>query len=223
MAQLIEADWPAPAGVRAFTTTRPQDQFTSLAELTGARKAVLELQQVHGTGVISAGEWCPEVSADACISDVVDVACRVVTADCLPLLICNLQGTEIAAVHAGWRGLCAGIIETTLAAMKSPNSELMVWLGPAISQAHFEVGAEVREQFLDQAIGDTAATSDCFLPGAAEKYFADLYQLARIRLDQCGAGSVYGGAYCTYGAPEQFYSYRRDGASQRMQSIIYQL
>ena len=175
MALLIEADWPAPAGIRAFTTTRPQDQHTSLVELTGARKAVLELHQVHGTAVVRADDWYPGVSADACISGVADVACRVLTADCLPLLICNLQGTEIAAVHAGWRGLCAGVIETTLAAMTSPNAELMVWLGPAISQAHFEVGAEVREQFLGQAIGHSAVTSACFLPAAGDKYFADLY------------------------------------------------
>lgn len=224
MAVLIEADWPAPAGVRAFTTTRPQDQYTSLEELTGVRKTVLELQQVHGTAVVRAGDWMPGVEADACVSDEAHSACRVLTADCLPLLICNRQATEIAAVHAGWRGLCAGVIEATLAAMATPVTDLLVWLGPAISQAHFEVGGEVRQQFLDQAgSGHRDATSRCFLPGAADKYFADLYELARLRLACCGIHTTYGGTRCTYAEPERFYSYRRDGASERMQSFIYRL
>ncbi len=156
------------------------------------------------------------LNADASFSQIPGVICTVMTADCLPLLICNQQGTEVAAVHAGWRGLCDGIIENTLQLFSQPTA-CLAWLGPAISQPAFEVGEEVRAAFIRQDPGAAAA----FVPGDTSKWFADLYMLARQRLARCGVSAVYGGDFCTYGQPAEFFSYRRDGITGRMASAIW--
>ena len=155
--------------------------------------------------------------ADAAFTTEPGVVATVMTADCLPLLICNRAGTEVAAVHAGWRGLAAGVIEQTLACFQSPAAELLVWLGPAIGPTAFEVGSEVRAIFMAQ----NPLVSDAFVALSAEKYLADLYQLARLRLQQSGVTAIYGAEYCTYSDQQRFFSYRRDGQTGRMASSVW--
>ena len=143
--------------------------------------------------------------------------CAVLTADCLPVLLCDEDGTVVAAAHAGWRGLCAGVIERTLRAMNRPAEALLAYLGPAIGPKAYEIGTDVREAFLAaDPLSDSA-----FAPGKPGKYYADLYALARQRLARGGVARIFGGGYCTYTERERFYSYRRDGATGRMASLIW--
>jgi YfiH family protein len=227
--QLIEADWPAPASVRAFTTTRSLPDEALLASYLPEHSRICRLRQVHGRAVVNAAAQGVElgtraqalIEADACFSRAPRHACRVLTADCLPVLICNEQGTEVAAVHAGWRGLAAGVIENCVAQLRSAPAKLLVWLGPAISQDAFEVGEEVCSAFVSAApdyLQD--ATRACFRAAEQGKYFADLYALARLRLNELGISRVTGGDYCTFSQTELFYSYRRDASSGRMISVI---
>lgn len=239
---LLYPDWPAPATVKAVSSTRlggvSEGGFSSLnlgahvgdelqavntnrqrfSELAALPAAPVWLNQVHGTRVLQLPLAAQaDVTADASYSRQAAQVCLVMTADCLPLLICNREGTEVAAVHAGWRGLVAGVIEQTLACFQSPASELLVWLGPAIGPSAFEVGREVRAAFVAQ---NPLATSG-FVALNAEKYLADLYQLARLRLQQHGITAIYGAEYCTYSDPERFFSYRRDGQTGRQASAIW--
>jgi hypothetical protein len=138
-------------------------------------------------------------------------------ADCLPVLFCNRAGTRVAAAHAGWRGLCQGVLEQAVAQFDDP-AEVMAWLGPAIGPGQFEVGAEVREAFIEQ---DPEAR-EAFVPGStADHFLADLYQLARQRLKSAGVAQIYGGHWCTFSEPDRFFSYRRDGVTGRMASLIF--
>jgi len=139
------------------------------------------------------------------------------TADCLPVLLCARDGNEIAAVHAGWRGLAAGVIEAAVAALTTANEEIMAWFGPAISQPAFEVGAEVKQAFVQQ---DPAAAA-AFVENDRGRWQADLYMLARQRLRAVAVNEIFGGGLCTHADPERFYSYRRDGETGRMLSFIY--
>lgn len=240
MLNVIKPDWPAPSHVQAFTTTRQggisQGLYAALnlglhvndqTEHVLANRALLRkqlpsepvwLEQVHGTTVVPAQIYPIPPIADAVYSHSPQQVCAVQTADCLPLLLCDQAGTHVAAVHAGWRGLAAGIIEQTLAVFADPQ-QLLAWLGPAIGPNAFEVGAEVREQFIDAAPEAIAA----FRPSPrAGHWFADLYQLARQRLRRHGVTQIFGGIYCTYTERELFYSYRRDGAhTGRMASLIW--
>jgi len=229
--RLIEPDWDAPAAIRACTFSRdlrgePGESTLRdwLAERGGCpvRPVLARLKQVHGVRVAESGRAAPDRPADACFSRSPGAVCAVRTADCLPVLICDRQGGEVAAVHAGWRGLAAGVIEATLSRLHSPGSELMAWMGPAISQRHFEVGPEVREVFLDSApVGGREDSAACFLPGRDDRYMADLYGLARLRLSAAGLEHIGGGDYCTYSDASRFHSYRRDGASAgRLYSLI---
>ncbi|ELT99731.1 hypothetical protein CAPTEDRAFT_95249, partial [Capitella teleta] len=178
----------------------------------------LWLKQVHGVEVADAGTDNQEVEADASASHESGAACTVLTADCLPVLFCNLDGTVVAAAHAGWKGLAAGVLEATIKSMGVPPETVMAWLGPAISQRNFEIGPEVREQFLAEDIG----CSEAFISGRGDRWFADLYSLACRRLNRFGVNRIYGGEFCSYDQPELFYSYRRDGkASGRMASLIW--
>jgi YfiH family protein len=147
--------------------------------------------------------------------------CAVLTADCLPLLMCDEDGSVVAAVHAGWRGLCSGVIEQTLRVVDRPAAALLAYLGPAIGPAAYEVGAEVRAAFIAADPGRDAEAEAAFTPGKPGKFHADLYALARRRLARSGVLRVYGGAYCTYTERERFFSYRRDGATGRMASLIW--
>ena len=208
----ICADWPAPAGIIAGTTLRD-----SSYELPAEAQI---LNQVHGTTVVKARSALFESGtpdADAIVADTPGSICVVRTADCLPILFCAMDGTEIGAAHAGWRGLVAGIVEETVAAMHTPAQELIAWFGPAISQPCFEVGAEVRDAFLAVDADARAA----FTQNDRGRWQADLYRLARQRLRGAGVTEVFGGGLCTYTDATRCYSYRRDGTTGRMLSFVY--
>ena len=207
----IAADWPAPDNVIAGTTLR-NGNIESL-RLPGDP---CWLKQVHGADVVAAGRYDSPPIADASVGDQPGDVCVVRTADCLPVLFCSVDGSEIAAAHAGWRGLAAGILEATIRRMAHDPGELMVWMGPAISQAAFEVGGEVRAAFVDQ---DTGA-ADCFESNRRGRWQADLYALARRRLKTAGVSACHGGGLCTFADAERFFSYRRDADSGRMVSFI---
>lgn len=233
------ADWPAPANVRACTTLRhgagasapPCDSFNlgtrsgddaaasnraALRELLRLPSEPCWLRQVHGTGVIrDPGDDEPQ--ADAAVSSAADVVLAVLTADCLPVLLCADDGSEIGAAHAGWRGLAAGVLEHTVAALRTPPQRLLVWLGPAAGPDAYEVGAEVREAFVGRDAGAAAA----FAPTRPGHWHCDLYALARRRLAALGVGRVHGGGLCTITDPARFYSHRRDARTGRMATLIW--
>jgi YfiH family protein len=173
------------------------------------------LEQTHSDIVIDAGQATTLQQADASYSDKAGVVCAVMTADCLPVLICTKDGQKIAAIHAGWKGLLAGIISNTLMALNS--NEVLVWLGAAISARCFEVGEEVRAAFVAKS-PDFAAG---FRVTGNNKYLADIYQLARIELAARGIHAVYGGEFCTYTDKDRFYSYRRETQTGRMATLIW--
>jgi purine-nucleoside/S-methyl-5'-thioadenosine phosphorylase / adenosine deaminase len=233
--------WPATERVRAVSTTRhggtsrPPYDALNLAEHVGdeavavaANRVQLRqalqlpampawLQQVHGVRVVNAAGVTAPVAADAAYALEPGVVCAVLTADCLPVLLCDRGGHAVAAAHAGWRGLAAGVIEQTIAAMPAPGGELMAWLGPAISAAAYVVGEEVRDTFMSHdPMAETA-----FRPAADGRWHADLYRLARQRLQSQGVAAIHGGGFCTWQDPVRFYSYRRDGVTGRMASLIW--
>ncbi|MBM3116212.1 peptidoglycan editing factor PgeF [Jeongeupia naejangsanensis] len=233
-------DWPAPARVRALQTTRsggvslppyagfnlgdhvgddPQAVATNRAALAAGLPAVpLWLTQVHGTTVLDAGQPQADNTADASIAYGTGAVCAIMTADCLPVLMCNDQGTVVGAAHAGWRGLCNGVLEATVAAMHVPGESLMAWLGPTIGRDAFEVGSDV----LDAFTAHDAQAAQAFRPAtAAGKYWADIELLARQRLAALGITRVYGGGLCTVSDPARWFSYRRDRTTGRMASLIW--
>jgi len=175
------------------------------------------LKQVHGTVVAKADMIVEPVEADAAVSFTAGMVCAVLTADCLPVLFCDRQGTRVAAAHAGWRGLAAGVLEAAAAAMQCPSSDILAWLGPAIGPQAFEVGEEVREAF----VRDLPAAARAFTPRQSGKWLADIYELARLRLARAGVREVYGGGLCTYSDSERFYSYRREKATGRMAALVW--
>ncbi len=208
----IQADWPAPAGIVAGTTLR-----SGSFELPGQPQL---LHQVHGTRAVHIGSTdfagaAPK--ADAAVANRSGDVCVVQTADCLPVLLCSKDGAEIAAAHAGWRGLVAGVIEETIATMSSGPDDLLAWFGPAISQRAFEVGGEVREAFLEESI----EAASCFVENESGRWQADLYGLATQRLQQAGVAAIFGGGLCTFTDAERFFSYRRDGTTGRLLSFIH--
>lgn len=236
-------DWPAPANIHAVTTTRiggvSQGAFDSmnladhveddpeavqtnrdrLKEKLGLQAEPFWLSQEHGTQVINAMDANPGTKADGAYSSQSGDVCAVLTADCLPVLLCNQAGTRVAAVHAGWRGLLAGVIETALDNMKVSGSEVLAWLGPAIGPDAFEVGSEIRSQFVARHPQATDAFQQN--PHKQDKWLADIIQLARLRLSLKGVSQVYGGNWCTFADKNRFYSYRRDGVTGRMASLIW--
>ena len=242
MSDSIVPDWPAPVNVHAFTTTRNGPGVSELpfyrfnlgarcgddpAAVVRNRQALqaqyalpsqpLWLHQVHGIDVAKDGEsFNQEPMADAAVTSVSDNVLAVLTADCLPVLFCNAAGTEIAAAHAGWRGLAAGVLEETAAAMQSPPDTLMAWLGPAAGALRYEIGEEVRQAFL---ASDTQAAS-AFTPTRPGHFLIDLYALARQRLRHAGVARIYGGGYCTL-SDIRFYSHRREQRTGRMASVIW--
>jgi hypothetical protein len=234
----IIPNWPAPANVHALQTTRlggcslpPYDSLNLGAHVGDDTMRVernrnllndvlpsepVWLEQVHGTEVALAEAVGCRTVADACISRKKNAVCVVMTADCLPVLLCDRDGTVVGAAHAGWRGLANGVLEATVKAMDVAPDRLMAWLGPAIGPTAFEVGAEVREVFVQHDVAADAA----FTP-ITEKYLADIYQLACQRLQAAGITQISGGDFCTYTERERFFSYRRDGATGRMASFIW--
>jgi len=235
-------DWPAPAGVCCLSTTRrggfSQGKYSSLNlgdHVGDDPQAVLAnrhwladrvsgepcwLNQVHGITVmdaaaVAAGGQRPD--ADAAFARQTGVICTVMTADCLPVLLCDDRGRIVAAAHAGWRGLLDGVLEATVAAMAVPGERLLAWLGPAIGPTAFEVGDEVRRAFVERDAGSAAA----FVPASGDKWLADIFMLARQRLATRGVERVFGGNLCTVSDPERFFSYRRDGQTGRMATMVW--
>lgn len=234
----IVPDWPAPPNVHALVTTRaggvsagPYAGF-NLGDHVGddpaavaANRAALRrhlpaepvwLRQVHGIRCVDAAA-ARDTEADAACARAPNVVCAVLTADCLPLLLCDAGGTAVAVVHAGWRGLAAGVVESAVAALGVPGQDLIAWLGPAIGPDSFEVGDEVRAAFVAQ---DPAAAA-AFVPHGAGKWLCDIYRLARQRLARLGVRRLAGAESCTVRERERFFSYRRDGATGRMASLIW--
>ena len=240
--QLLRPDWAAPATVHALATTRTGgastgpyaslnlgDHVGDAAAAVAANRRLLRphfpseplwLRQVHGVEVVEAGESTggdpPE--ADGSVARRAGAVCVILTADCLPVLFCDVAGRVVGAAHAGWRGLLGGVLERTVKAMAVPPEDVLVWLGPAIGPSAFEVGAEVRDAFV--AADPPAAAA--FRPAAAPgKWLADLPALARQRLADVGVEKVHGGDLCTYRDAERFFSYRRDGVTGRLGSFIW--
>lgn len=241
MSSLIIPEWPAPANVRACSTTRtggvsqqPYDSLNLgghvadepehvlknrhlLCDIAGLPAMPLWLNQVHGTHIVTlpyTGTSFPQ--ADACYTRAEGQVCAVMTADCLPVIFCSKDGREVAASHAGWRGLCAGVLENTLATFRSSPEEILAWLGPAIGPQAFEVGPEVRDAF----IAHDPAAAVAFVP-YQQKYFADLWMLARQRLARAGVTAIYGGGRCTYSESGSFFSFRRESVTGRMATLVW--
>lgn len=212
----IEPNWPAPTRVKAYTTLR-QSQAGEINISTDERNNRLRniiplphdpiwIKQVHGTTVLNSPLQDTTYEADAVFSALPDQICAVRTADCLPILLCDLSGTQVAAIHAGWRGLASGIIEETLKKFNLPPAEIIAWLGPAIGPTCFEVRQDVYDAFINH---DSAATKG-FSQFADNHWLANLYTLAELRLQNSGISKIYGKEYCTFSDEERFYSYRRD-------------
>ncbi len=240
----ITPDWPLPEGIRAASTLRYPGNADSLSEgvfaglnlgahvgdkpaqVAANRQflcatlalphAPVWLQQVHGTTVLNVAHAKQGQAADALVAYGEGV-CAVMTADCLPVLFCDMQGRAVAAAHAGWRGLLGGVLENTVSAMGTRPPLLMAWLGPAIGARAFAVGREVVDAFVDQQ----ADAAHCFVQQDDNHWLADIYALARLRLHMAGVRDIYGGDHCTYTREDQFYSYRRDGQTGRMASLIW--
>jgi polyphenol oxidase len=234
----ITPNWPAPSQVKALQTTRhggvsiaPYHSLNLGAHVNDNPQHVAKnrqllnrfvptepvwLNQVHGTTVINAAQSGCLENADASFAHKTNVVCVAMTADCLPVLLCNNQGTVVAAVHAGWRSLCDGVIEETINAMGVNAQDLMAWLGPAIGPDAFEVGSEVRAQFMD-----VDANAELAFKAHGEKWLGNLYLIAKQRLARCGVTQVYGEINCTYSNEEDFFSFRRDGVSGRMATLIW--
>lgn len=177
----------------------------------------LWLNQVHGAEVIEAGDWRAGVEADAIVVREPGVCAAVLTADCMPVLFASEDGQVVAAAHAGWRGLAAGVLARTVRAMAVPPAEILAWIGPAISQPHYEVGDEVRSAFTEQ----DELCGHCFAANATGRWQADLKQLAAITLRRAGVWRVADTGRCTYTEPEDFYSHRREAPCGRMATLIW--
>lgn len=243
---VITAKWPAPVNVRALCTTRqggvsqpPWDSLNlgihvgddpehvrknrhRLAQQAGLEEANIGwLNQVHGTDVVELTPGNPQTvpDADASYTRHPGIACAILTADCLPVVLADRAGTVVGAAHAGWRSLCGGVLENLIAAMAVDPSELVAWLGPAIGPQKFEVGPEVRDAFVaNHPESDEAFTSEGARQG---HYLADICHLARIRLVAAGLTDIHGGGFCTVSDIECFYSYRRDGQTGRMATLVW--
>lgn len=241
MLDLITPDWPAPHWVKAYTTTRnggfsdaPYNSL-NLADHVGdnlndvsknrkllqknlhLRKPIIWLKQIHGNIIISADHPTDCLEADAIYSRTKQTICAIQTADCLPVLVCSSSSYCVAAVHAGWKGLSAGILETTMDTLALPPNDILVWLGPAISPKAFIVGEEVLKTFVEN---DSTAIS-AFEPLGNKQWQANLYKLAQQRLHKLGITAIFGGNYCTFSDKDRFFSFRRDKITGRMLSLIW--
>ncbi|GMR03578.1 MAG: purine nucleoside phosphorylase YfiH [Gammaproteobacteria bacterium] len=239
--KFIYPDWSAPKNIKAITTTRvggvscaPFDSF-NLGDCVGdnpddvrRNRALLHetlnlpsdpvwLKQMHGTNVVDASKVESGVEADGGYTDQPGVVCAVLTADCLPVFLCDKEGTKVGLLHAGWRGLAAGIIEAGIRRMRTPAAEILAWLGPGIGPASYEIGDEVRQAFIQKDPDLTGA----FAPSQNGRWLADLYALARRELHAQGVRMISGGDHCTLRESELFFSHRRDGTCGRMASLIW--
>lgn len=239
--QWLTPDWPAPAQVRALTTMRSggvsEGDFASLNvalhvgddpvavaqnrhRLVAAARLPgdpIWLEQVHGIVVVEASVQTATPRADACVARLPAQVCAIQTADCLPVLFCDQSGTRIGAAHAGWRGLVGGVLATTLQALDTEPANVLAWLGPAIEQAAFEVGSEVRDQFIEH----DARNESAFLANARGRWQADIYALARQALRRLGVTQIYGGGFACFADQDRFFSFRRQPRTGRMASLIW--
>lgn len=239
--QYIRPDWPAPPNVRAASTLRAggvsTGEFSSLnlaLHVADEPAAVAEnrrrlrlgldlpaepvwLNQVHGVAVVEAQPRATLAAADASVAHFPGQVCVVMTADCLPVLFCDRAGTRVGAAHAGWRGLVGGVLEETVRALKTPAQDLLAWLGPAIEQRAFEVGEEVREQFMTRDPANVAA----FERNDRGRWQADLYDLARRELARLGVMEISGGGFDVFSDEERFFSYRRNSRTGRMATLVW--
>jgi polyphenol oxidase len=237
----LQPQWPAPAQVKAYTTTRqgghsqaPYHSFNLAAHVGDELQAVnanrqqlfdelslpmmpVWLEQVHGKAVADMAQVTATIAADVAISAVPGKICAVLTADCLPILLCHREGLQVAAVHAGWRGLAAGVIQATGEYLQGDKQAWLAWLGPGISAQGFVVDDKVYREF-GQA---SESYLDAFYPLGPGQWQADLYQIACLQLRSIGITAIYGGEHCTYHEQEQFFSYRRSNNTGRMASLIW--
>jgi polyphenol oxidase len=246
-ASILQPNWPAPPNVHAFTTLRyglgvspaPFDQFNlgnrysadgDKPEHVEANRALLKarfplpneprwLRQVHGVQVLRFDDVIEEIepTADASVTSASSQVLAILTADCLPVLFTSRAGDEVAAAHAGWRGLAAGVLEQTIQSMRTAAGDVIVCLGPGAGPQAYEVGEEVRSAFAAQS----PSAIECFRETRPQHYLVDLYELARQRLHAVGVNAIYGGDQCTISEPEKFFSHRRDQRTGRMASIIW--
>jgi len=237
----LEPNWPAPKHIRAFTTTRqhghsqapfnnfnladyvgddPQAVIGNVEELIDELdlpKSPTWLNQVHGTKAVRIEDCTDTPDADASFTSTKNKICVVRTADCLPILFCNRSGTEVAAVHAGWKGLFAGVIDATIDALATSPDDLLAWMGPALGPEHFEINNGMRADFIDKH-PDNNLGIIC----RNKQWYLDFYKIATMNLQRCGVTQIYGGEHCTFAEEEQFFSYRRDnGVTGRMASLIW--
>ena len=241
--QVINPNWSVPKNIHAFTTTReggvslaPYFSFnlgdhvgdnksavktnrTLLVEKFGLPQTPIFLTQTHSTRVIQLPYSGQNLEADAVYTNVPHQVCAVMTADCLPVLFTTASGNEVAAAHAGWRGLCNGVLEETVKYFQAKPEDIIAWFGPAIGPTAFQVGIDVVKQFV--AVDEKAKLA--FQPDAIEesKYLGNLYQIATQRLNNLGIRQIYGGNHCTFNEKELFFSYRRDNQTGRMASVIW--
>lgn len=227
----ITPEWPAPKNIRAYTTTRDHGNIatyvddnpdvvvgniTRLVEDLQLPETPVWLRQVHGDRAVRIDEQTESPEADASYTQQRHTVCAVLTADCIPLLVCNRDGTEVAAIHAGWQGLLVNVINASINALTSSPEDLLVWMGPALSQKNFEMGNEIYANFLN-ANPDYASA----FQRQNNKWYLDGYAIAKKQLQDANVNAVYSGDYCTYD-DKRFYSYRRDrGNTGRMTSLIY--
>jgi len=245
MSAALPADWPAPRGVIAFTTLRhgagvsqaPFDAFNlglrcdddadavaanrrRLAERFSLPSAPHWLRQVHGAQVVRLGQGernADEPEADAATASTPDTVLAVLSADCLPVVFAAVDGSEVAAAHAGWRGLAAGVLENTVAAMQASGERILAWLGPAAGPQAYEIGEEVFAAFVSR----DAQAASAFVATRPGHWRVDLYALARQRLRNVGVDRVHGGGLCTISDAQRFYSHRRDRRTGRMATVVY--
>ena len=233
-------DWPAPANIRAVCTTRsggissaPFDSFNLGAHVNDVPKAVLHnrqqlmtdlqlshpiqfLYQINGTHTIDLAQ-ATEFTADAAYTQQKLQICAVLTADCLPLLVTNKAGTEVAAIHAGWRGLLAGVIDEAINFFQAPRDELLVWLGPALGPCHFELNEEIYHAFVKKN-----PLNESVFSIHKQKFMSNFSKLAQINLNALGIQAIYDANLCSYCETSRFYSHRRDkGQTGRFASLIW--
>ena len=235
----IKPEWPAPKNVHAAVTLRSGGsslgKFTSfnladhvnddpeavennrktLMQMLGLPSNPVWIEQVHSNRIVKADKLTRIEQADASYTDQAGIVCAVLTADCLPILLAATNGTAIVAIHAGWRGLLAGVISNAVQSIGT--TDIIVWLGPAIGRDCFEVGNELRNSFINKSTEFDLA----FSQKKQGKYLADIYQLASIELSMLGINEIYGGDFCTVSNTDKFYSYRRDGETGRMATLIW--
>ena len=220
-AEVIIPDWPVPPRVRGLVTTRALGDMKS-EEGRKRLRALLPaepvwLRQVHGTDVVNAADALAGTAADASYTHKKNTVCAVMTADCMPVLLAHDGGEVLGIAHAGWRGLCAGVIEAAVAALDVPGGRILAWLGPAIGPGAYEVGEEVRAAFVDR----DARAAGAFRPARPGHWQLDLYGVARQRLADCGVTRISGGGLCTASDPARFYSWRRERAAERMAAALW--